>query len=72
MSSSMPPNSQQPTTVQKFGNTKSTLSTVGLGSHEGKYTANSSVPDLAQRYYILYMKFCYILITIMLCKLYSR
>jgi len=35
--------------VQKFGNTKTTTSAVGLGSHEGKYTPNSSVPDLAQR-----------------------
>lgn len=39
--------------VQKFGNTKTTLSAVGLGSHEGKYTPNSSVPDLAQRYSII-------------------
>lgn len=36
--------------VQKFGNTKTTMSAVGLGSHEGKYTPNSSVPDVAQRY----------------------
>ncbi|XP_029055818.1 protein salvador homolog 1 isoform X2 [Osmia lignaria lignaria] len=41
---------QQPSMVQKFGNTKTTMSAVGLGSHEGKYTPNSSVPDLAQRY----------------------
>ncbi|XP_070166846.1 uncharacterized protein [Polyergus mexicanus] len=41
---------QQPSTVQKFGNTKTTTSAVGLGSHEGKYTPNSSVPDLAQRF----------------------
>ena len=47
---SMPISLQQPTMVQKFGNTKSTLSAVGLGNHEGKYTPNSSVPDLAQRY----------------------
>lgn len=42
--------SQQPSMVQKFGNTKTTMSAVGLGSHEGKYTPNSSVPDLAQRF----------------------
>lgn len=41
---------QQPSMVQKFGNTKTTTSAVGLGSHEGKYTPNSSVPDLAQRF----------------------
>lgn len=41
---------QQPSMVQKFGNTKTTMSAVGLGSHEGKYTPNSSVPDLAQRF----------------------
>ncbi|XP_014467160.1 PREDICTED: protein salvador homolog 1-like isoform X4 [Dinoponera quadriceps] len=41
---------QQPSMVQKFGNTKTTPSAVGLGSHEGKYTPNSSVPDLAQRF----------------------
>ncbi|XP_015179951.1 PREDICTED: scaffold protein salvador-like isoform X2 [Polistes dominula] len=41
---------QQPSIVQKFGNTKTTMSAVGLGSHEGKYTPNSSVPDLAQRF----------------------
>lgn len=41
---------QQPSTVQKFGNTKTTTSAVGLGSHEGKYTPNSSVPDLVQRF----------------------
>ncbi|KAG8036864.1 hypothetical protein G9C98_004186 [Cotesia typhae] len=44
------PVSQQPSMVQKFGNTKTTTSAVGLGSHEGKYTPNSSVPDLAQRF----------------------
>lgn len=44
------PVSQQPSIVQKFGNTKTTTSAVGLGSHEGKYTPNSSVPDLAQRF----------------------
>ncbi|XP_034941025.1 scaffold protein salvador [Chelonus insularis] len=43
------PISQQ-SMVQKFGNTKTTTSAVGLGSHEGKYTPNSSVPDLAQRF----------------------
>ncbi|XP_011684703.1 PREDICTED: protein salvador homolog 1 isoform X2 [Wasmannia auropunctata] len=42
--------SPQPSMVQKFGNTKTTNSAVGLGSHEGKYTPNSSVPDLAQRF----------------------
>ncbi|XP_025074552.1 protein salvador homolog 1 isoform X3 [Pogonomyrmex barbatus] len=36
--------------VQKFGNTKTTNSAVGLGNHEGKYTPNNSVPDLAQRF----------------------
>ncbi|KAL6446852.1 hypothetical protein ACFW04_001344 [Cataglyphis niger] len=41
---------QQPSMVQKFGNTKTTTSAVGLGSHEGKYTPNSSVPDLAHRF----------------------
>ncbi|XP_043503559.1 scaffold protein salvador-like [Polistes fuscatus] len=41
---------QQPSIVQKFGNTKTTMSAVGLGSHEGKYTPNSSIPDLAQRF----------------------
>ncbi|XP_076283407.1 protein salvador homolog 1 isoform X4 [Lasioglossum baleicum] len=41
---------QQPIMIQKFGNTKTTMSAVGLGSHEGKYTPNSSVPDLAQRF----------------------
>ncbi|KAL7301439.1 scaffold protein salvador [Trichogramma pretiosum] len=46
----MPFGSQPPTTVQKFGNTKPSLSAVGLGSHEGKYTPNNSVPDLAARY----------------------
>ncbi|XP_001602119.1 protein salvador homolog 1 isoform X1 [Nasonia vitripennis] len=55
ITSSMPISSQQPTMVQKFGNTKSTLSAVGLGSHEGKYTPNSSVPDLAQRFASLSM-----------------
>jgi len=39
---------QQTSIVQKFGNTRMTPST--LGGHEGKYTPNSSVPDLAQRY----------------------
>ncbi len=28
---------------------KTTNSAVGLGSHEGKYTPNNSVPDLSQR-----------------------
>ncbi|XP_029177812.1 scaffold protein salvador-like isoform X1 [Nylanderia fulva] len=41
---------QQPSMVQKFGNIKTTTSAVGLGSHEGKYTPNSSVPDLVQRF----------------------
>lgn len=39
----------QPTTIQKFGNQKTTVSDVGLGAHEGKYTPSSSVPDLATR-----------------------
>lgn len=39
---------QQTSIVQKFGNTRMTPST--LGGHEGKYTPNSSVPDLAQRF----------------------
>ncbi|KAK0182088.1 hypothetical protein PV327_000257 [Microctonus hyperodae] len=47
---SLPVPQQQPSMVQKFGNTKTTMSAVGLGSHEGKYTPNSSVPDLAQRF----------------------
>ncbi|KAL0103696.1 hypothetical protein PUN28_017748 [Cardiocondyla obscurior] len=42
--------SPQPSMVQKFGNLKTTTSAVGLGSHEGKYTPNSSIPDLAQRF----------------------
>ncbi|XP_077254615.1 protein salvador homolog 1 isoform X1 [Temnothorax americanus] len=42
--------SPQPSMVQKFGNLKTTTSAVGLGSHEGKYTPNSSVPNLAQRF----------------------
>ncbi|XP_060536361.1 scaffold protein salvador isoform X2 [Cylas formicarius] len=37
-------------TVQKFGNQKATVSDVGLGAHEGKYTPSSSVPDLATRF----------------------
>ncbi|XP_072744522.1 protein salvador homolog 1 isoform X2 [Anoplolepis gracilipes] len=41
---------QQPSTVQMFGNTKTIPSAVGLGNHEGKYTPNSSIPDLAQRF----------------------
>jgi hypothetical protein len=49
---------QQTSIVQKFGNTRMTPST--LGGHEGKYTPNSSVPDLAQRYikntFIQYLK----------------
>lgn len=36
-------------TVQKFGNQKATISDVGLGAHEGKYTPSASVPDLATR-----------------------
>jgi hypothetical protein len=38
---------QQTSIVQKFGNNRTTPST--LGGHEGKYTPSSSVPDLAQR-----------------------
>ncbi|KAF7280040.1 scaffold protein salvador [Rhynchophorus ferrugineus] len=37
-------------TVQKFGNQKTTISDVGLGAHEGKYTPSASVPDLATRF----------------------
>lgn len=56
--SSLPPmgsagvnsNSLPSITVQKFGNQKTTISDVGLGAHEGKYTPSSSVPDLATRY----------------------
>lgn len=44
----------QPNTVQKFGNQKTTISDVGLGAHEGKYTPSSSVPDLATRLYFTY------------------
>lgn len=55
--SSLPPmgstvvnsNSLPSITVQKFGNQKTTISDVGLGAHEGKYTPSSSVPDLATR-----------------------
>lgn len=42
-------NSLPSITVQKFGNQKTTISDVGLGAHEGKYTPSSSVPDLATR-----------------------
>ncbi|KAF5305737.1 hypothetical protein FQR65_LT07633 [Abscondita terminalis] len=42
--------SQPSTTIQKFGNQKPTISDVGLGAHEGKYTPSSSVPDLATRF----------------------
>ncbi|CAH0551743.1 unnamed protein product [Brassicogethes aeneus] len=43
--------SNQPSnTVQKFGNQKTTISDVGLGAHEGKYTPSASVPDLATRF----------------------
>lgn len=42
--------SQPSTTIQKFGNQKTTISDVGLGAHEGKYTPSSSVPDLATRF----------------------
>ncbi|XP_066146914.1 protein salvador homolog 1 [Euwallacea fornicatus] len=37
-------------TVQKFGNQKATISDVGLGAHEGKYTPSASVPDLATHF----------------------
>lgn len=40
----------QQQTVQKFGNQKTMVSDVGLGAHEGKYTPNSSVPDIATRW----------------------
>lgn len=39
------------TTIQKFGNQKTSVSDVGLGAHEGKYTPSSSVPGLATRYF---------------------
>lgn len=45
-------NSLPSITVQKFGNQKTTISDVGLGAHEGKYTPSSSVPDLATRYLV--------------------
>lgn len=45
-SSSAP--SPQSSIVQKFGNNRMTPS--NLGGHEGKYTQNNSVPDLAQRF----------------------
>lgn len=54
--SSLPPQStlantsQSSSTVQKFGNQKTTISDVGLGAHEGKYTPSASVPDLATRF----------------------
>lgn len=54
--SSLPPQSSANTqsnavqTVQKFGNQKTTISDVGLGAHEGKYTPSPSVPDLATRF----------------------
>lgn len=48
-SSVMSGTQNQPNTVQKFGNQKTTISDVGLGAHEGKYTPSSSVPDLATR-----------------------
>ncbi|CAG9766057.1 unnamed protein product [Ceutorhynchus assimilis] len=57
--SSLPPQSTIPhtaphnatlQTVQKFGNQKATISDVGLGAHEGKYTPSASVPDLATRF----------------------
>lgn len=53
--SSLPPNITfggnltPQTTVQKFGNQKTTISDVGLGAHEGKYTPSASVPNLATR-----------------------
>ncbi|XP_022904504.1 protein salvador homolog 1 [Onthophagus taurus] len=43
-------NSLPSITVQKFGNQKTTISDVGLGAHEGKYTPSSSVPNLATRF----------------------
>lgn len=39
----------QPSTAQKFGNLRTVASEIGLGSHEGKYTPSSSVPNLATR-----------------------
>lgn len=40
---------QSSSTAQKFGNLKTMISEVGLGSHEGKYTPSSSVSNLATR-----------------------
>lgn len=41
---------QPGSTAQKFGNLRTVASEIGLGSHEGKYTPSSSVPNLASRY----------------------
>lgn len=51
-SNSFTPQQQQSanTMVQKFGNQKATISDVGLGAHEGKYTPNTSVSNLANRF----------------------
>lgn len=50
-------NSAPQQVVQKFGNQKATISDVGLGAHEGKYTPNSSVPDIATRLYRILIVF---------------
>ncbi|KAL3287124.1 hypothetical protein HHI36_001605 [Cryptolaemus montrouzieri] len=42
--------SNQTNTIQKFGNQKTTISELGLGAHEGKYTPSASVPNLATRF----------------------
>lgn len=44
---------QPGSTAQKFGNLRTVASEIGLGSHEGKYTPSSSVPNLATRSVIL-------------------
>lgn len=51
--SNLPLNTQtlpQSSTIQKFGNLKTMISEVGLGSHEGKYTPSSSVSNLSSRF----------------------
>ncbi|GLV40182.1 salvador [Carabus blaptoides fortunei] len=41
---------QSSSTAQKFGNLKTMINEVGLGSHEGKYTPSSSVSNLTTRF----------------------
>lgn len=50
--SSLPPQSVNAyaSTIQKFGNQKTTVGDIGLGAHEGKYTPSVSVPNLATRF----------------------